>query len=114
MSLPRPLLSRLYHDLAELQESPYPGVSVFTDDSNMRKFCLVLTPPSGPWKDLALHFDVELPHHWVSRVPLSAFLWSSNHCMMGSGDAKACIPAHDILQRGWDYTPKYIWKLDLL
>lgn len=65
MSLPRPLLSRLHHDLSELLESPYPGVSVHTDDANMRKFCLVLTPPSGPWKDLALHFDVELPNHWV-------------------------------------------------
>lgn len=65
MSLPRPLLARLYHDLAELQESPYPGVAVFTDDANLRKLCLVLTPPSGPWKDLALHFDVELPNHWV-------------------------------------------------
>lgn len=63
------LLSRLYQDLAELHENPYPGVVVFTDDANLRKFCLVLIPPSGPWKDLALHFDVELPEQWPSSPP---------------------------------------------
>ncbi|RDB17872.1 hypothetical protein Hypma_000711 [Hypsizygus marmoreus] len=69
MSLPRPLLARLYHDLAELQESPYPGVALFTDDADIRKLCLVLTPPSGPWKDLSLHFDVELPTTWPMSPP---------------------------------------------
>lgn len=62
----RPLLSRLHHDLAELLDLPYPGVAVFTDDADFQKLCLVLTPPSGPWKDLSLHFDVELPDTWVS------------------------------------------------
>ncbi|KAF5382648.1 hypothetical protein D9615_002708 [Tricholomella constricta] len=70
MPLPRTLLSRLQHDLAELLESPYPGVTVFIDDANIQKLCLVLTPPSGPWKDLALHFDVELPNHWPSSPPM--------------------------------------------
>lgn len=64
----RRLLTRLRHDLAELQDSPYPGVAVFTDDANFRKLCLVLTPPSGPWKGLALHFNVNLPEDWV-RLP---------------------------------------------
>ena len=59
------LLARLSQDLAELRDSPYPGVAVFTDDADLRKLCLVLTPPSGPWKDLALHFDVVLPGDWV-------------------------------------------------
>ena len=62
----RRLLSRLSQDFAELRDDPYPGVAVFADDANLRKLCLVLTPPSGPWKDLALHFDVELPDDWVS------------------------------------------------
>ena len=62
----RRLLSRLSQDFAELRDDPYPGVVVFADDANLRKLCLVLTPPSGPWKDLALHFDVELPDDWVS------------------------------------------------
>ncbi|KAJ7289126.1 hypothetical protein C8J57DRAFT_1114727 [Mycena rebaudengoi] len=66
---PASLLSRLYQDLAELHESPYPGVAIFTDDSNMRKFCLVLTPPSGPWKNLSLHFDVTLPDDWPASPP---------------------------------------------
>lgn len=65
----RRLLSRLFHDLAELRDDPYPGVAVFTDDANLRKFCLVLTPPIGPWKDLSLHFDVQLPENWPSSPP---------------------------------------------
>ncbi|KAF9535126.1 hypothetical protein CPB83DRAFT_872962 [Crepidotus variabilis] len=66
----RRLLARLHQDLAELQESPYPGVNVFPDESNLRKLCLVLTPPSGPWKDLALHFDVSFPDVWPKYPPL--------------------------------------------
>ncbi|KAK0464449.1 uncharacterized protein EV420DRAFT_1043553 [Desarmillaria tabescens] len=65
----RQLLSRLQHDLAELHDAPYPGVAFFTDDANMRQLCLILTPPSGPWKDLSLHFDVELPPDWPTSPP---------------------------------------------
>lgn len=61
----RRLLPRLYQDLSELNNEPYPGVAVFTDDTDLRKLCLVLTPPSGPWKDMALHFNVSLPEDWV-------------------------------------------------
>lgn len=67
MSNSHRVLSRLYGDLAELRDSPYPGVSVFTDDANFRRLCLVLSPPSGPWKGLSLHFDVSIPDSWVSR-----------------------------------------------
>ncbi|KAF9485780.1 hypothetical protein BDN70DRAFT_870657 [Pholiota conissans] len=66
----RRLLARLYQDLAELQHNPYPGVAVFTDDADLRKLCLVLTPPSGPWKDMALHFDVVLPEDWPISPPM--------------------------------------------
>ncbi|KAJ7134711.1 hypothetical protein C8R44DRAFT_433152 [Mycena epipterygia] len=66
---PSSLLSRLYQDLAELHDSPYPGVAIFTDDANVRKLCLVLTPPSGPWKNLSLHFDVALPENWPVSPP---------------------------------------------
>ncbi|KAK0187899.1 hypothetical protein F5146DRAFT_733465 [Armillaria mellea] len=65
----RQLLARLQHDLAELYDTPYPGVAFFTDNANMRQLCLILTPPSGPWKDLSLHFDVELPHDWPTSPP---------------------------------------------
>ncbi|KAF5382525.1 hypothetical protein D9615_002898 [Tricholomella constricta] len=67
--LSRPLLARLHKDLVELVDSPYPGVAVFTDDADIRKLCLVLTPPCGPWKGLSLHFDVELPHNWPAAPP---------------------------------------------
>ncbi|KAJ7929226.1 hypothetical protein B0H13DRAFT_2247979 [Mycena leptocephala] len=66
---PSSLLSRLYQDLAELHASPYPGVAVFTNDADVRQFCLVLTPPSGPWKNLSLHFDVVLPENWPVSPP---------------------------------------------
>ncbi|KAJ7675735.1 hypothetical protein DFH06DRAFT_666711 [Mycena polygramma] len=65
---PASLLSRLYQDLAEF-ESPYPGVALFIEDANIRQFCLVLTPPSGPWKNLSLHFDVVLPDNWPASPP---------------------------------------------
>ncbi|CAA7262929.1 unnamed protein product [Cyclocybe aegerita] len=65
----RRLLARLQQDLGELQDNPYPGVAVFTDDANLRKLCLVLTPPSGPWKDLSLHFSVGLPEDWPTSPP---------------------------------------------
>lgn len=71
MAVSRSLLSRLYKDLAELHDSPYPGVSVFTNDADIRKLCLVLSPPSGPWKDLSLHFDVQLPLEWVRFISLN-------------------------------------------
>jgi ubiquitin-protein ligase len=54
-------LARLRLDFSELVASPYPGVSVHLDESNMYRFCLHLLPNSGPYKGLRLHFDVELP-----------------------------------------------------
>jgi hypothetical protein len=54
-------VARLKLDLSELLASPYPGVSIVLDDSNVHNFCLHLCPDSGPWKGLRLHFDVELP-----------------------------------------------------
>ncbi|KAE9395071.1 hypothetical protein BT96DRAFT_1045436 [Gymnopus androsaceus JB14] len=69
MSRSHKLLSRLYGDLAELRDVPYPGVSVFTNDADIRQLCLVLTPPSGPWKDLSLHFEVKIPDNWPTSPP---------------------------------------------
>ncbi|KAF8170927.1 hypothetical protein BJ912DRAFT_996392 [Pholiota molesta] len=65
----RRLLARLHQDLSELNNDPYPGVAVFTDDADLRKLCLVLIPPSGPWKDMALHFNVSLPGNWPTAPP---------------------------------------------
>ena len=60
--------ARLQQDLAELREQTYPGVAVFIDDADFQKICLVLTPPAGPWKDLALHFNVSLRDAWASAI----------------------------------------------
>lgn len=68
-SASRRLLSRLHRDLQELQDHRYPGVTVFTDDANLREFCLVLIPPCGPFKDIALHFEVVLPDNWPTSPP---------------------------------------------
>ncbi|TFK75490.1 hypothetical protein BDN72DRAFT_954690 [Pluteus cervinus] len=62
-------LARLYRDLNELKDSPYEGIQIFTDDANILKFCLVLTPLSGPWEDLSLHFDVKIPERWPAAPP---------------------------------------------
>ncbi|KAG6818736.1 hypothetical protein H0H93_002265 [Arthromyces matolae] len=109
MPLPRALLSRLHHDLAELFESPYPGVSVFVDDANVQKLCLVLTPPSGPWKDLALHFDVELPNHWPSSPPMiySSVAGITHPNLHGNWICCDLLKEQDELERGYSggYTP---------
>ncbi|KAG6915897.1 hypothetical protein DXG01_009364 [Tephrocybe rancida] len=103
------LLSRLNHDLAELLESPYPGVYVKIDDANVQKLCLVLTPPSGPWKDLALHFDVELPNHWPSSPPMiySSVAGITHPNLHGNWICCDLLKEQDELERGYTggYTP---------
>ena len=71
-------LARLRLDLSELLASPYPGVSVHLDESNMYKLCLHLCPNSGPYQGLRLHFEVDLPtnvrlsfHRCFQFVPLT-------------------------------------------
>ncbi|KAJ7819392.1 hypothetical protein B0H14DRAFT_2836697 [Mycena olivaceomarginata] len=89
------LISRLYKDLAELHDSPYPGLAVFIDDANVRKFCLVLTPPAGPWKNLSLHFEVSLPEDWPISPPKISCSSRLNHPnLFGSGSGGSS---------GWSY-----------
>ncbi|KIM40863.1 hypothetical protein M413DRAFT_445649 [Hebeloma cylindrosporum] len=105
----RRLLTRLHQDLAELQDNPYPGVAVFTDDANLRKLCLVLTPPGGPWKDLALHFAVELPDNWPSAPPrVSSSVENIKHPnLFGSYICCDLLRPIEMLERGYSggYTP---------
>ncbi|TFK74855.1 hypothetical protein BDN72DRAFT_759143 [Pluteus cervinus] len=103
------LFSRLSRDLAELHETPYPGVAVFTDDANILKFCLVLTPPSGPWKDLSLHFDVEIPERWPASPPkVKTSVVGMNHPNF-FGDYICCdlLKEQEWLEKGYTggYTP---------
>ncbi|KAJ6559103.1 hypothetical protein DFH09DRAFT_519515 [Mycena vulgaris] len=106
---PSSLLSRLYQDLAELHDSPYPGVVIFTNDANVRKFCLVLTPPSGPWKNLSLHFDVYLPENWpVSPPSVSSSLNGIDHPnLFGSYICCDLLKEHIYRSEGYmgGYTP---------
>ncbi|KAJ7927978.1 hypothetical protein B0H13DRAFT_1968843, partial [Mycena leptocephala] len=109
------LLSRLYKDLAELQESPYPGVAIFTDDANVRQFCLVLTPPSGPWKNLSLHFDVVLPENWpVSPPMVSSSVHGVDHPnLFGSYICCDLIKPEEQIYRYGGYTGGYTPALTL-
>ncbi|KAJ2916991.1 hypothetical protein MD484_g3410, partial [Candolleomyces efflorescens] len=103
------LLARLQRDLAELREQPYPGVAVFIDDADIRKFCLVLTPPAGPWKGLTLHFDVCLPSSWPRDPPqVSTSVHGMNHPnLYGSYICCDLLKPHEELQPGYTggYTP---------
>ncbi|KAJ7695641.1 hypothetical protein B0H17DRAFT_1054966 [Mycena rosella] len=112
---PSSLLSRLYKDLAELQDSPYPGVQIFTDDANVRKFCLVLTPPSGPWKNMSLHFDVTLPENWpVSPPSVASSLDGIEHPnLFGSYICCDLLKPEELIYRGGGYTGGYTPALTL-
>ncbi|KAF7299002.1 UBIQUITIN-CONJUGAT-2 domain-containing protein [Mycena indigotica] len=95
---PMALSARLYRDLAELHESTYPGVDVFFDDANIHKFCLVLTPPSGPWKNMSFHFSVELLADWPASPPqVSCSVSGINHPNLF--DSYICC---DLLKREWE------------
>ncbi|KAK7048440.1 ubiquitin-CONJUGAT-2 domain-containing protein [Favolaschia claudopus] len=109
------LISRLYKDLAELHESPYPGVAIFIDDSNLRKFCLVLTPPSGPWKNLSLHFDVVLPEDWPTSPPqVSSSVDGIDHPnLFGSYVCCDLLKTKEHIYRGGGYTGGYSPALTL-
>ncbi|KAJ6605684.1 hypothetical protein B0H10DRAFT_2229041 [Mycena sp. CBHHK59/15] len=112
---PSSLLSRLYQDLAELRDSPYPGVAIFTDDANVRKFCLVLTPPSGPWKNLSLHFDVELPESWPASPPrVASSVYGIDHPnLFGNYICCDLLKEKDQIERSDGYTGGYTPALTL-
>ncbi|KAJ7784462.1 hypothetical protein B0H16DRAFT_1681859 [Mycena metata] len=111
---PASLLSRLYQDLAELHNSPYPGVTVYTDDSNIRQFCLILTPPSGPWKNLSLHFDVRLPDGWPTVPPLVSSSVDIDHPnLFGSYVCCDLLKQRDQIYRGSGYNGGYTPALTL-
>jgi len=59
---------RLRRDLHELNAHVDPGIRVHSAGHDMRRLCLHLTPKSGPWTGLTIHFTVDLPSNWVSRV----------------------------------------------
>ncbi|KAJ6508691.1 hypothetical protein C8R45DRAFT_1208321 [Mycena sanguinolenta] len=109
------LLSRLYKDLSELHDSPYPGVAVFIDDADVRKFCLVLTPPSGPWKNLSLHFDVVLPNNWPAAPPqISSSVHGIDHPnLYGSYVCCDLLKTKEEIYRGGGYTGGYSPALTL-
>ncbi|KAJ6547058.1 hypothetical protein B0H19DRAFT_251176 [Mycena capillaripes] len=110
---PSSLLSRLYQDLAELHQSPYPGVAIFTNEANVRQFCLVLTPPSGPWKNLSLHFDVVLPENWpVSPPKVSSSVDGIDHPNL-FGSYICCDLLKEHIYRGGGYSGGYTPALTL-
>lgn len=63
------LLSRLHNDYKDLIENPYPGIHMIPHEQNLRNFCLVLAPQSGPFIGLRLHFAGHLPATWPADPP---------------------------------------------
>ncbi|KAH0609310.1 uncharacterized protein H6S33_012796 [Morchella sextelata] len=64
------LLSRLHNDYKDLVENPYPGIHMIPHEQNLRNFCLVLAPQSGPFLGLRLHFAGRLPETWPADPPV--------------------------------------------
>lgn len=61
--------NRLRRDLRDIELNVDPGIRVHVASNDMRRLCLHLTPESGPWQSLTVHFNVELPTNWVG-VPI--------------------------------------------
>ncbi|KAI4604364.1 hypothetical protein KJ359_000499 [Pestalotiopsis sp. 9143b] len=57
------LSQRLLRDISELRRKPYPNIDVHIDDSNLTRFCLILSPPRGD----KLHLTVDN----LSNFPLA-------------------------------------------
>jgi ubiquitin-protein ligase len=52
---------RLIHDIADIQQDPYPNVHLHFADSNIRKACLILTPEGDAPLHLTIEFSAEYP-----------------------------------------------------
>lgn len=76
---PLSLLKRLLKDVEEIKSNPYPGVEIFPHDENYTKLCLVLTPQSGPFTGLRLHFMMDIPIDWPNAPPMIASSAYLNH-----------------------------------
>ncbi|KIM34199.1 hypothetical protein M408DRAFT_325666 [Serendipita vermifera MAFF 305830] len=60
---------RLRRDLRELELNVDPGIRVHAAGHDMRRLCLHLTPQSGPWQGLTIHFSIDLPTNWPASPP---------------------------------------------
>jgi ubiquitin-protein ligase len=58
---PGSLKRRLLHDIAEIQQDPYPNVHLYFDDANIHKACLVLTPDGEKPLHLRINFWDDYP-----------------------------------------------------
>ncbi|KAG8873851.1 hypothetical protein FRB98_008764, partial [Tulasnella sp. 332] len=68
------LLHRLQVDIDDLFRYPLPTglriITPFRSEPHPTRFCVHVTPPSGPLQGRRLHFDVEIPDGWPSVQPL--------------------------------------------
>ncbi|KAI8807018.1 hypothetical protein BJ742DRAFT_710894 [Cladochytrium replicatum] len=67
---------RLIHELAEFQREPYPGIDFHWIGHDPKRphagyalACLVLTPLSGPFKGIGLHFRMTIPENYPDAPP---------------------------------------------
>lgn len=64
-NMPYSLHRRLLSDIAELQQTPYPNIHFFTNDANIYKACIILTPEGGD----ALHLTIDFPSNYPLCAP---------------------------------------------
>jgi len=111
---PQSLLKRLVKDVEEIKSNPYPGIEIFPHDENYTKLCLVLTPQSGPFTGLRLHFMMEIPSDWPNSPPEVAINAHIDHPNvfggwgLGNGGAYICC---DLLKsHNYEHIPGSSYK----
>ena len=62
-------MKRLLHDIKEIKLESLPGIKIVLDNTNMRKMCLLLTPQTGPYSGLTLHFTATIPQNYPTDPP---------------------------------------------
>ncbi|KAK0624982.1 hypothetical protein B0T17DRAFT_590717 [Bombardia bombarda] len=97
-----PLLqARFLRDIAELQNEPYPNISLHSHEHNLDKACLVLTPDGWP----PIHLTVQLPSQYPLHPPRIRADSRIKHPNVYGGYICASI-----LNTSEGYTPAYTLK----
>ncbi|KAG0588248.1 hypothetical protein KC19_2G228500 [Ceratodon purpureus] len=107
---------RLQREIVELEKEPLEGIQCHFCDNDMKNMCLILSPQSGPFARLRLHFKVHIPDAYPREPPRVTIQTVVNH-----PNVLANYICCDILRPRrceWDmnsgynggYTPAYLLK----